>query len=63
MLSFARPWWLLALIIVPLLLWYQFKIQKPHKLRLPFTRLSLLEQIQGENAGFFELTKLEYELY
>ncbi|HOH82314.1 MAG TPA: BatA domain-containing protein, partial [Candidatus Syntrophosphaera thermopropionivorans] len=49
MLSFARPWWLIALIIVPLFLWYQFKIQKPHKLRLPFTRLPLLKQIKGEN--------------
>lgn len=49
MLSFARPWWLLALILVPLLLWYQFKIQKQHKLRLPFTRLPLLKQLKGEN--------------
>lgn len=49
MLKFANPWWLVALLVVPLLLWFQFKKQSRRQLRLPFTRVQILRQIAGDN--------------
>ncbi len=49
MLRFANPWWLLALLLIPLQLWFQFKWGQARKLRLPFTRLSLLQGLRHQN--------------
>jgi Ca-activated chloride channel homolog len=49
MLRFAEPWWLLALLVIPLLLWLQLHHHRERKLRLPFTRITLLRQVAREN--------------
>ncbi len=49
MLKFANPWWLLALLVLPLLYLFQIRIRSKRQLRLPFTRLQTLRQIAGEN--------------
>lgn len=49
MLRFAEPLWLLALALIPLLLWLQLRHQARRQLRLPFTRIPLLRRIAREN--------------
>jgi Ca-activated chloride channel family protein len=48
MLSFAHPWWLLGLLVIPAWLWYHFRRQDRKRLRLPFTRLPLLRDLAGK---------------
>ena len=49
MLKFAHPWWLLALLLIPLYWLWQTRWQNARKTRLPFTRLNLLREVAGEN--------------
>lgn len=49
MLKFAHPWWLLALLLIPLYWLWQTRWQSARKPRLPFTRLSLLREVAGES--------------
>jgi len=49
MLKFAHPWWLLALLLIPLYWLWQTRWQNARKTRLPFTRLNLLHEVAGEN--------------
>ncbi len=49
MLNFAQPWWLLALLLIPLYWLWQSRWQSAKKPRLPFTRLVLLREVAGEN--------------
>jgi len=49
MLKFAHPWWLLALLLIPLYWLWQTRWQNARKTRLPFTRLNLLREVTGEN--------------
>lgn len=53
MLKFAQPWWLLALLLIPLIWLWQTRWQNPRKPRLPFTRISLLRQI-GAQSRFWK---------
>ncbi len=49
MLRFAQPWWLLALLVIPLYWLWQTRWLAAKIPRLPFTRISLLREIAGEN--------------
>lgn len=49
MLRLAHPWWLLALLAIPLYWLWQTRWQNARKPRLPFTRLALLREVAGEN--------------
>ena len=49
MLSFAHPWWLLGLLLIPLYWLWQTRWQNTRKPRLPFTRVSLLRGLAGRN--------------
>ena len=49
MLKFAHPWWLLALLLIPLYWLWPTRWQNARKTRLPFTRLNLLREVAGEN--------------
>jgi Ca-activated chloride channel family protein len=44
--SFYSPWWLLALALVPLYLWYELKIKSKKRMQLPFSRFSLLSRLK-----------------
>lgn len=49
MLKFAHPWWLLALLLIPLYWLWQTRWQGSRKPSLPFTRLALLREIGAAN--------------
>ncbi|MDP2172385.1 MAG: VWA domain-containing protein [Candidatus Cloacimonadaceae bacterium] len=49
MLRLAEPFWLLALLLVPLQLWLQLVWQDRKKPRLPFSRLAILASISGSS--------------
>lgn len=46
MFEFYHPWWLLALILVPLYLFYELKNKEHKKTQLPFSRFTLIQKIR-----------------
>ncbi|HOV16114.1 MAG TPA: VWA domain-containing protein [Candidatus Cloacimonadota bacterium] len=45
MLKFYSPWWLLALVLVPLYLYYELKLKSKKRAQLPFSRYSLVHRL------------------
>jgi Ca-activated chloride channel family protein len=45
MINFYSPWWLLALALVPLYIWYELKIKSRKRMQLPFSRYSLVHRL------------------
>jgi Ca-activated chloride channel family protein len=43
--NFYSPWWLLALLLVPLYVWYELKVKSKKRMMLPFSRFSLLRRL------------------
>jgi len=46
MFSFYSPWWLMALLLVPLYLWFELHFKRERKAMLPFSRLGLLRRLK-----------------
>lgn len=45
-LNFYSPWWLLALILVPLYLFFEFKYKSKKRMQIPFSRFTLLRRFK-----------------
>jgi Ca-activated chloride channel family protein len=43
--DFYSPLWLLALLLVPLYVWYELKVKSKKRMMLPFSRFSLLRRL------------------
>ncbi len=46
MINFYSPWWLPGLLLVPLYLYYEFRVKNRRRLSLPFSRYSLLQRLK-----------------
>lgn len=46
MIDFYSPWWLLALLLIPLHLYYEFRIKSKKRMQIPFSRYSLIQKIR-----------------
>ncbi|MBM4404390.1 MAG: VWA domain-containing protein [Candidatus Cloacimonetes bacterium] len=49
MLRFLYPWWLLALLVIPLYLYYEQVFKRHRRRRLPFSNLAVLRQVSGRD--------------
>ncbi len=45
-LDFYSPWWLLALLLVPLYLYYELKYKSRKRMQIPFSRFTLLNKFK-----------------
>jgi Ca-activated chloride channel family protein len=50
MLSFYSPWWLFALLLIPLYLYYELKIKSKSKAQIPFSRYSVLVRLKPKHS-------------
>ena len=46
MIDFYSPWWLFALLLAPLYLYYEFRMKGKKRQALPFSRYSLLQKFK-----------------
>jgi Ca-activated chloride channel family protein len=54
MINFYSPWWLIALVLVPLYLYYELRIKSRKRTRLAFSRYSLVHRLAGRK-NFWKL--------
>ncbi|MFO7660731.1 MAG: VWA domain-containing protein [Candidatus Cloacimonadaceae bacterium] len=51
MLDFYHPWWLLALVLIPLYLLNEYKLKSRKRMQIPFSRYSLIHKMKpGKSA-------------
>ncbi len=50
MLDYYNPWWLIALVLVPLYLIYEYKIKGKKRMQIPFSRYSLIHKMKPRKS-------------
>jgi len=48
--GFYSPWWLLGLALIPLYVWYELKFRTKNRLKLPFSRFSVLNRLHPRKS-------------